>query len=195
MATSRSTVLKGLTASAATAFLRADAIAGQDPAIQVVGRPVVLTVTAAGPRIVRISLVPIAAGRPQPIPSDGSLVEREWGEPSASLTTLARPRSFTCGGASVTVSAAPLTIRVDDADGRLVQQIRLDGQTGSFAFHLGDGPVLGLGEGGPQFDRRGAVDRMRSGQGGYRLSTHGGRVPVPWLIGTARDYWCQFFFR
>ena len=26
---------------------------------------------------------------------------------------------------------------------------------------------------------------MRSGQGGYRLRTHGGRVPVPWLIGTA----------
>ena len=63
-------------------------------------------------------------------------------------------------------------------------------QTGSFAFHLGDGPVLGLGEGGPQFDRRGSVDRMRSGQGGYRLRTHGGRVPVPWLIGTAG--WAMF---
>jgi len=190
MATSRRTVLKGLTATAATAFLEADAIAGQDPAIQVAGRPVVLTVTAAGPRIVRISLVPIAAGRPPPIPSDGSLIEREWEEPVASLTTLAGPRSFTCGKASVTVSAAPLSMRVDDEDGRLVQQIRLDGQTGSFAFHLGDGPVLGMGEGGPQFDRRGAVDRMRSGQGGYRLSTHGGRVPVPWLIGTAG--WAMF---
>ena len=63
-------------------------------------------------------------------------------------------------------------------------------ETGSFAFHLGDGPVLGLGEGGPQFDRRGSVDRMRSGQGGYRLRTHGGRVPVPWLIGTAG--WAMF---
>ena len=149
-----------------------------------------MTVTAVGPRIVRISLVPIAAGSPQPIPSDGSLVEQEWAKPSAPLTALSTPRSFTCGGASVTVSAEPLTIRVDDADGRLVQQIRFDGKTGSFVFHLGEGPVLGLGEGGPQFDRRGAVDRMRSGQGGYRLSTHGGRVPVPWLIGTAG--WAMF---
>ena len=52
-------------------------------------------------------------------------------------------------------------------------------ETGAFTFHLGDGPVLGLGEGGPQFDRRGSADRMRSGQGGYRLRTHGGRVPSP----------------
>ena len=29
-----------------------------------------------------------------------------------------------------------------------------------------------------------------SGQGGYRLRTHGGRVPVPWLIGTAG--WAMF---
>ena len=185
MTTSRRTVLKSLTASAACTFLDADAIAGRDPEIQVAGRPVVLSVTAAGPRIVRISLVPIAAGSPQRIPSDGSLVEREWAEPSARLTALSTPRSFPCGGARVTVSAEPLTIRVDDADGRLVQQIRFDAKAGSFVFHLGDGPVLGLGEGGPQFDRRGSVDRMRSGQGGYRLSTHGGRVPVPWLIGTA----------
>jgi len=26
---------------------------------------------------------------------------------------------------------------------------------------------------------------MRSGQGGYQLRTHGGRVPVPWIIGTS----------
>ena len=26
---------------------------------------------------------------------------------------------------------------------------------------------------------------MRNGQGGYQLRTHGGRVPIQWLIGTA----------
>src|SRR5205814_10443713 len=51
-------------------------------------------------------------------------------------------------------------------------------------------PVRGLGEGGPQFDRRGSAGRMRSGQGGYQLRTHGGRVPVPWLIGTSG--WAMF---
>jgi alpha-glucosidase/alpha-D-xyloside xylohydrolase len=78
-----------------------------------------------------------------------------------------------------------LTFRVEDAGRRPVQVFRLDAETSALAFELGDGPVFGLGEGGLQFDRRGSVDRMRSGQGGYRLRTHGGRVPIPWLIGTA----------
>jgi hypothetical protein len=33
-------------------------------------------------------------------------------------------------------------------------------------------------------DRKGIVDLGRNGQGGYQLRTHGGRVPIQWLIGT-----------
>ncbi len=51
--------------------------------------------------------------------------------------------------------------------------------------------MFGLGEGGPQFDRRGSTERMHSGQGGYQLRTHGGRVPIPWLIDTSG--WAMFF--
>ncbi|MPZ21468.1 MAG: DUF5110 domain-containing protein [Luteitalea sp.] len=58
------------------------------------------------------------------------------------------------------------------------------------SFLLSKGPLLGLGEGGPQFDRKGSTDRMRNGQGGYRLRTHGGRVPIQWLVGT--DGWAMF---
>src|SRR5262249_22699512 len=47
-----------------------------------------------------------------------------------------------------------------------------------------------LGEGGPQFDRKGSIDAMRSGQGGYQLRTHGGRVPIQWLVGT--EGWAMF---
>ena len=100
------------------------------------------------------------------------------------------PSSLRASEWRLTISHKPLTVTVEAPDGRLIQRIRVDGQTGAFTFHLGDGPVLGLGEGGPQFDRRGSADRMRSGQGGYRLRTHGGRVPVPWLIGT--DGWAMF---
>jgi alpha-glucosidase/alpha-D-xyloside xylohydrolase len=32
---------------------------------------------------------------------------------------------------------------------------------------------------------------MRSGQGGYQLRSHGGRVPIPWVIGTSG--WAMFF--
>ena len=140
-----------------------------------------------------MSVTPVQEGRPQPIPGDGSLVRLDWGEPVVRVTSLAEPRTVECGDARVTISGSPLTIRIEAKDGRLVQRLRVDAETGRLGFDLGDGPVLGLGEGGPQFDRRGAADRMRSGQGGYRLRTHGGRVTVPWLIGTSG--WAMFIHR
>jgi alpha-glucosidase/alpha-D-xyloside xylohydrolase len=57
-------------------------------------------------------------------------------------------------------------------------------------FALPRGPLLGLGQGGPQFDRKGQIDQGRNGQGGYQLRTHGGRARVQWLVGT--DGWGMF---
>ncbi len=84
-----------------------------------------------------------------------------------------------------------MTVKIDSASGAPIQQIKIDGQSGAIGFLTGEAPLLALGEGGPQFDRRGTTDRMRSGQGGYQLRTHGGRVPIPWLIGTGG--WAIFF--
>lgn len=120
------------------------------------------------------------------IPRDGSLLE--------SIPVVARRASTARGGAAsdlrVHVEEEPLAIRVEGPGGRMVQQLRLNPETGALNFALGDAPLLGLGQGGPQFDRRGSTDRMRSGQGGYRLRTHGGRVPVQWLIGASG--WAMF---
>ncbi len=194
MPISRRTVLKGLGASGAIPLLGATADAGADAPLRVAGRPVEVAVTPIDLRIIRVSVIPLEDGRPRPIPDDGSLVRQDWGPPLVRLTAPGQTESITRGEEwKLTVSSEPLTIRVEAADGRLIQQIRVDSETGAFTFHLGDGPVLGFGEGGPQFDRRGASDRMRSGQGGYRLRTHGGRVPVPWLIGTAG--WAMFVHR
>jgi alpha-glucosidase/alpha-D-xyloside xylohydrolase len=44
-----------------------------------------------------------------------------------------------------------------------------------------------MGQGGPQFDRRGSSYTMRWGQGGYELRTHGGVVPIQWFVST--DGW------
>src|SRR5262249_33431940 len=151
----------------------ASADADQPAALSVAGRPVEVWITPIDPHIVRVSVVPLEEGRAQPIPSDGSLVRLDWGSPLVRLTTRGETRALSRGEDwRLSARAEPITVRVEAADGRLIQQIRVDGETGGFAFHLGDGPVLGLGEGGPQFDRRGSADRMRSGQGGYRLRTH-----------------------
>ena len=158
--------------------------------LHVAGQRAELAVTPIGESIIRISVVPLDKGRALPIPVDGSLDPREWGPPLVRLTDTRQSGSLSTGRWRLTMSLEPLSIRIEAPDGRLLQQVRVNGEKGSFAFHLGDGPVLGLGEGGPQFDRRGSTDRMRSGQGGYRLRTHGGRVPIPWLIGTAG--WAMF---
>jgi alpha-glucosidase (family GH31 glycosyl hydrolase) len=186
-------MLQGLGAAGPAALLGDGPGAARGEQLRIAGRDVEVAVTAAGPAAVRVSVNPVRDGRPEPIPSDGSLARQDWGAPALRVTSPDGPRTADCGGARVTVSADPLTVRIEAPDGRLIQRLVVDGQTGALGFHLGDGPVLGLGEGGPQFDRRGSVDRMRSGQGGYRLRTHGGRVPVPWLIGTAG--WAMFVHR
>jgi alpha-glucosidase/alpha-D-xyloside xylohydrolase len=181
---SRRDVLKGLGSAGAGVIVGGHTLLAQDATIRVAGRPVEIAVSPVSAQTVRVSVVPIENGRPQPIPDDGSLVQQTWRPPSVRLTTLPRARSVRCGDLIVKLSPQPLTIRVEAKDGRLVQQLRPDEQSGALNFLLGDKPVLGFGEGGPQFDRRGATYTNRNGQGGYRLRTHGGRVPIQWLIGT-----------
>jgi alpha-glucosidase/alpha-D-xyloside xylohydrolase len=150
---------------------------------EVSGKKVAVQVSTISAATVRFSVhaidEPAAA-------SDGSLVKESWGAP----IRIERSQTLKSGTLRLSVSAEPLELKVDNAAGP-VQHIKVDKTTGAISFLTGDAPLLALGEGGPQFDRRGSTDRMRSGQGGYQLRTHGGRVPIPWLIGTAG--WAVFF--
>jgi len=176
--------------AATSALLTTPGPSFQTKAISVAGRPVEITVAPVSAQTIRISLAAIENGRPQAISDDGSLVPQTWAQPRARFTDLEHNKSVSLDKIKVRITRDPLNIIVEEKDGRLVQQLRIDQQTGALSFNLGDGPVLGFGEGGPQFDRRGNVDQMRNGQGGYRLRTHGGRAPVPWLIGTSG--WAMF---
>src|SRR5438309_2254992 len=115
----------------------------------------------------------------------------DFGRPIArgrDVSTLTRVRA---GDLVVAVAASPTpTISVHTRRGELVQTLTLDAVQPGMTFLLPTGPLLGLGEGGPQFDRKGSTDSMRNGQGGYRLATHGTRAPVQWLVGT--DGWAMF---
>src|SRR5438270_13563900 len=82
----------------------------------------------------------------------------------------------------VTVTANPLAVRIEDANGRLVQEIEFAKTGGAVAFLLGDAPVLGLGEGADQFDRRCANYRLINGQRD-RLAELGTRVFSSFLLG------------
>ena len=180
---SRRQALKNI-GSASAAVLFGRSAAAKETDIHVAGRAVEIMVASISRHTVRISVVPIIDGKPGPIPYDGALARQAWSPPIARVRSLGAIRTIRCGDLTVTLSGEPLTIRIEAKDGRLVQQLRIDA-TGELSFVLGDKPVLGFGEGGPQFDRRGSTYSMRNGQGGYQLRTHGGRVPIQWLIGTS----------
>jgi alpha-glucosidase/alpha-D-xyloside xylohydrolase len=168
--------------------------------------PRAVTSVSAGPRVIgencevrlssvsahtlRLSILPIKQGVAGSIPLDGSLVQAKWGPPVAEFRGDAAPQTIECGNVKIRFSSRPLVFTIATPQGQTIQQLSIDEETGVVSFLTGDRPLLGLGEGGAQFDRRGSTDLMRSGQGGYRLATHGGRVPIPWLIGTAG--WAMF---
>ena len=185
---SRRDALKRLSAAGAGALLPVPPF--QPATLRVAGRAVELSITPISAHTLRLSIVPLGNEVPQSIPTDGSLALRTWPKPVTRLTALPRERSARCGSLTIRLSPEPLTISITDNNGRLVQQLRVDEQTGVLNFLTGDQPILAFGQGGPQFDRRGENYTNRNGQGGYRLRTHGGRVPIQWLIGTGG--WAMF---
>ncbi len=180
MPISRRTALKGLGASGAIPLLGATTEAGADTRFRVAGQPVEVAVTMIE-GIIRISVIPLEDGRPRPIPHDGSLVQEEWHAPIIHLTDQGEALSNTPGTQwkKLTVASDPLTIRIEEADGALIQQIRVDGETGAFTFLLGDGPVLGFGEGGPQFDRRAPPIGCGAGRGDTGCGRTAAGCPSP----------------
>jgi len=180
----RRDILRGLALAGADSLSRA-----QTSEIRIAGQPVEITLTPVSPYNARITVLAIQNGRAQPIPSDGALVTDDWGEPAARIRTVTGSRTVRCGGLTVTLQADPTIIRVFRGS-HLAQELSFDTDDDAISFLLGDAPVFGLGQGGPQFDRRGNMDRMVSGQGGYKLGTHGAKVPIQFVIGTSG--WAMF---
>jgi alpha-glucosidase/alpha-D-xyloside xylohydrolase len=133
---------------------------------------------------VRITVLPIAG---PPLADDGAVVPGGAGRPAGRAPASERFAPVRAGDLTVRFTATPPVLHVERRDGTVVQRLTLDAATPAVSFLLPKGPLLGFGEGGPQFDRKGSTDRMRNGQGGYQLRTHGGRVPIQFLIGT--DGW------
>ncbi|MGQ9472058.1 MAG: hypothetical protein ACUVR0_10265 [Candidatus Aminicenantales bacterium] len=101
------------------------------------------------------------------------------------------------GSFSVEILPEPLRVIIINEKGKMVQDVIFTAE-GDLIFKVGHGPVLGLGEGGPQpgenwreheieFDRRGRFHEMRPR---WQSNCYGSRNPVPLLIGT--DGWALF---
>jgi alpha-glucosidase len=182
----RREALKRVAAASSGALIGEARIQAEQSTIQIAGRPVEVAVTPVTSVTARITIQHFVDGKAVSIPSDGALEKEDWGQkPVLRLRTLAPSRLVACGDLRVEVSGSPLSLRVTTKAGDAIQKFIVDEKTANLRFTLGKGPLLGLGQGGPQFDRRGSFDRMTSGQGGYRLATNGGKVPIQLLIGTS----------
>ena len=134
----RSAVWAVLAAAGATAFklARCGLEAHSSPSLQVRGSgDRVGALTPIGSSIVRISIAPLDAGR-----SGGDSLRRVARARRIGVSRLHAsrrlplPEPSIAGGNRVVVSADPLTVRIEAADGRLVQQLRFEAHTGSFTF-------------------------------------------------------------
>ncbi len=180
----RREVLKGVAAASASLLLPKPSSEGHS-VFSATENVVEIRVTSISAHTLRFTVLPIRNGQVADVPSNGSLVQAFWGNPLLKLRGEAPSRTIEFGNLRVNITTAPLSFTTTTESGDVIQRLEVNRDTGVVSFITENAPLLGLGEGGPQFDRRGSVDAMRSGQGGYQLATHGGRVPVPWLIGTA----------
>ena len=187
---SRRRVLKNLAATSAALALPRGAVAAK-ALLQDLASEREIQIEPVSEHTVRLSVIPVKNGKAVPISYDGSLVQKSWGAALATLQGVAEGKEVRAGNFSIKVTTNPIAFTIATLKGEAIQRLSVDKDTGVVSFSTGDSPLLGLGEGGVQFDRRGSVDRMVSGQGGYELQTHGGRVPIPWIVSTAG--WAMLF--
>ena len=183
----RRAAIKGLLTTGTLALARP--AAAMLPAASLADQPEI-SLYSVSPRTVRITVQPLKDGNPIPLPSDGALADTSVQSPAARLRGVSGSRTVRCGQLRVTVAGDLLSFLIEGPGAKLVQHLTLDPASSELRFDTGNGVLLGLGQGGPQFDRRGDADGMVSGQGGYHLGTHGARVPIQFLIGT--EGWALF---
>ena len=152
----------------------------------IAGQPVELVVSSIGAHIVRVSLIP--AGGSGELNDDGALV------PLASKRLPSAGDVHLRGTLSVSIESTPVRIRLRDAShssrAGAPCRFRYGARSTSRSATRRSWDSVKADD---QFDRRGSQDAMRNGQGGYQLRTHGGRVPIQWLIGTSG--WGLFIHR
>jgi alpha-glucosidase/alpha-D-xyloside xylohydrolase len=158
-------------------------------AIHYAGKPAELSISMVSDRTAQVVLAPLDdEGRLVAAPPSTVLVE-----PQPQLKwrrrELAAAETVVSGKLRLEVKPRPLTIVIHSAAGKAVQELVFAEADGTMSFRAA-APILGMGEGARQFDRRGGLYTMKDGWGAWNLPILGSWVAVPFLIGT--DGWAFF---
>ncbi|HLZ50764.1 MAG TPA: TIM-barrel domain-containing protein [Candidatus Acidoferrum sp.] len=172
---------------------------------QETGRPLIvsgkraqLNLTILSPRTLRITLLPVGdEGTAPPLEPSPELLERDWPQPTAKISTLSRPQTrpqaLSWGDLQIRLLPDPMILSVQGRRGRIIPRLHFDLDDASISFDRGVSPLFGLGEGGPQFDRGGQVYPMKNGQGVPGLDVLGASMPIPLVVSPSG--WALFFHR
>ena len=122
-----------------------------------------LSVSAVSDQTLQVSLAPLdEKDNPRVAPPSTAFLAQKL-EEKLRLRELGRSEEVQVGKLRVVIQAEPLTISVRDAKGKVVQELAIAEADGTVTFRT-DAPVLGLGEGAKQFDRRGSHYPTLNGQ-------------------------------
>jgi alpha-glucosidase (family GH31 glycosyl hydrolase) len=190
----RRTVIHGLAGGAGTLLFRRRLAASESwvsSFADKTGPPAQeLTLRAVSNNILRITVA--AEGEPfTEMYGDGSLSTASPSEPILRAVATGSEETIDLNGRRIQVSVNPFRVRVQDAAGRAIQELRFESSPARISFLCGNAPIFGLGPGARQLDRRGTTDAMESGQLGEDLAIYGAHVPIPWLM--SPEGWGLFF--
>lgn len=155
-------------------------------ALSIKGVAVKACIEQLTPRTLRIATLPVSESV-KDVFSTLDLAEREWGEPAQAVTGDAVVQA-----GCFTVEIKDMTYRVM-REGKIIQTLSIDGQTGEVRFPLGGGHIFGLGHGYEHHpDRRGFCYDLRvNGQVMPIIQNYSATSPTPYVIST--DGWALYF--
>jgi alpha-glucosidase (family GH31 glycosyl hydrolase) len=167
-------------------------LTAETPALKAAGSAAELAISLVSPRTLRVSLLPLNSHeQPQPISDDLVLVAPPPLHAPIRIRSISAETNLACGTFRLKVLPQPLAVIIQDDKQTELQRLQIDPADGSVRFPTDGAPIFGLGEGGPQFDRRGHDLSMQHGQRTPALATNGARVAIPWVVGAGG--WAFFF--
>jgi len=148
--------------------------------IRFAGVPSELKLSEVSPRTVRLELSPLDETANCAQSSRHGPRAAPCGRRNCASVNSTAKKELRVGQLRLTIKPQPLTVSIRRGDGKLVQELTFDDRAATNAgvsFQMG-APVLGLGEGASQFDRRGVF---------IRCSTDSERRSWPRMAGPSRS--------
>ena len=170
--------------------LKAQESESDNQKIFIAGNSVHLKVIFVSGHTVRINLSPVSNKGNNDLGGDDSiLVNRKWPSPVIDTTLITDDLKVETKNISVIVSSNPLRFDLSQKNGTGSQNIGISTR-GEISFILGNSLIYGLGQGGQQFDRRGAFYPGKPVRGPWKMAEFGGYLPIPWLM--SNQGWALF---